>query len=87
LLKLVSYSQNYSGKLSKGDHNVPIEAQRGGGSLAPTHLPTGPRKLWVVIIPGNRLNTRLTEGWVGFEAVLDGKYRRHQNSIPGPSSS
>jgi hypothetical protein len=50
LLKPSSYNQKYSAKLSKGDHNIHIEAQRGGGSVASTHLQTDPRKLWAVNI-------------------------------------
>ena len=49
----------------------------GGNRHAPTALP-----------PGKRAGTHCTWGWVGPRAGLDGcgKSRRHQDSIPGPSS-
>jgi len=51
----MSYNQKYSARLSKNDHNIPTQAQRRGGSVAPTHLPTGSRKLWIVNnIPGKQ---------------------------------
>lgn len=73
LLKLVSYNQKYSAKLSKGDHNMLIQAQRGDGSVALTHLPTGSRKLWVVNnMPGKQTQYTFNRRLGG----LRGRYRR-----------
>ena len=64
--------------MSRSPHDMPMQAQRGGGCIAPTHSQHGTRRRWVVnttlrpLYPQQRLGTLCTGGWVGLGADLDG---------------
>jgi hypothetical protein len=59
------------GKGSSYDRHVPMQAQRGGRDIAPTHSRASTSKKWVVSImprplyPQGRSITHRTGGWVG----------------------
>ena len=75
---------------------MPMQAQRGGGDIAPTHSKP-PRQMRVggqshapaALPPVKRSGTHCVVGWVGPRASLEGcgKLRPHRDSIPGPSST
>jgi len=70
------------------NHDMPVQAQRGGGGIAPTHLQTGDKR-WVVstilrlLYPRQRPDIHCTGGWVCLGAALDGT----ENLPPGIRSS
>ena len=67
---------------------MPVQAQRGGGSIASTHLQTSNRR-WVVstilrlLYPRQRPDIHITGGWVCLGVAIDGA----ENLPPGIRSS
>jgi len=66
-----------------------MQAQRGGGVIAPTHLQHGTRVISSMLLPlypWGRPVTHCTGSWVVLRAGLDGtKSCPHWGFIPGPS--
>jgi hypothetical protein len=60
----------------KSSHDMPMQATRRGGSIAPTHSQPGTKKKWVVRFQPLNLRERTgaicTGGWVDLGAGLDG---------------
>ena len=77
------------GKEEMSPNDVPVEVERGGGGIAPTHSQPGTRRRWVVSTTFRRLylrerpSTRCTRGWLGFGAGLDSTVNLDRGSIPG----
>jgi hypothetical protein len=61
----------------RSSHDMPVQARRGGGGIAPTYSQPSTRKRWVVsttprpLYPQERPGTR-TGGWVVLETCLEG---------------
>jgi hypothetical protein len=61
----------------RSPHNIPMQAKRGGGGIAPTHSQPDTRSRWVVrttlrqLYSRERQDTHCTGGCVGLEVGLD----------------
>jgi hypothetical protein len=72
------YYMKYFSYYIRSDNDMPMQAQEGSRSIAPTHSQPDNSRRWVVstkhghFSPRNRSVTHYTGGWVGFGVYVDG---------------
>jgi hypothetical protein len=74
-------------------HDMAMQAERGGGGIAPAHSRPGTRRRWVVsttsrpVYPQERLGTHYSRGWVGLGASVNGMEELVPTGIRSPDRS